>query len=172
LENSVTRFNVYGVLINYKGEGVCMRIQEVCDEKLLLDTAQWGHKEIVQVLILRGVDVNAKGNFGETALMMAAYWGHKEIAELLIKNGAYVNAKDNNGTTALMMAVSEFESFFMAKNRQDRLEIIEMLLAAGAAVNTIDKEGKTALDYAVEMGYKMVIVRLKQAAAKKGRDIP
>ena len=52
-----------------------------------------GHKEIVELLIAEGADVNAKGVVGATPLHSAAVNGHKEIAELLIDNGADVNAK-------------------------------------------------------------------------------
>jgi ankyrin repeat protein len=61
-----------------------------------LHLAAWlGHKEIAELLITNGTDVNAKKAVeGETPLHEAAIEGHKEIAELLIVNGANVNAKD------------------------------------------------------------------------------
>ncbi len=44
-----------------------------------------GVMEIVQVLLVAGVDMNAKGNDGLTALMWAEQKGHTEIVELLKK---------------------------------------------------------------------------------------
>jgi cytohesin len=57
--------------------------------------AEEGHKEIVELLISKGADLNAKGGrFGRTPLHQAAT---KEIAELLIAKGADVNAKFESG---------------------------------------------------------------------------
>jgi len=50
--------------------------------------AQSGRKEIVELLIAKGADVNAKN-------------GHKEVAELLIAKGADANAKGDDGKTPL-----------------------------------------------------------------------
>ena len=58
------------------------------------------HKEIAELLIAEGADVNAKNVDGWTPLHSAAA-GRKEIAELLIANGADVNAKDDKGRTPL-----------------------------------------------------------------------
>jgi len=58
-----------------------------------------GHKEIVELLIAEGADVNVKDDkYGMTPLLNAASGGHKEIAELLIAEGADVNAKVALGT--------------------------------------------------------------------------
>jgi cytohesin len=51
-----------------------------------------GHKEIAELLISEGADVNAKADGGGTPLHQAAYEGHKEVAELLIAKGADANA--------------------------------------------------------------------------------
>jgi ankyrin repeat protein len=67
-----------------------------------------GHKEIAELLIAKGADVNAKFDkiSGGTPLHIAADKGHKEIAELLIANGADVNAKDEGGKTPLDWAIT------------------------------------------------------------------
>ena len=58
---------------------------------------QLDHKEIVELLIANGADVNAKAEDGVAPLHVAAGGGHKEVAELLIANGADVNAKVVSG---------------------------------------------------------------------------
>ena len=63
-----------------------------------------GHKEIAEILIDKGADVNAMSDIGRTPLYWAADSGYKEIIELLIAKGADVNAKTNDEKTLLDMA--------------------------------------------------------------------
>jgi ankyrin repeat protein len=73
----------------------------------LHSAALFDHKEIIELLIAAGADVNAKGIAEWTPLHNAAYNGHKEIVELLIEKGADVNAKDEDGGTPLDLAEEE-----------------------------------------------------------------
>ena len=68
--------------------------------------ANFGYKEIVELLIAKGADVNAKNGWGGTPLHIAAFGGHKEIAELLLAKGADVNAKMVGGDTPLDEAIN------------------------------------------------------------------
>ncbi len=47
-----------------------------------------GYRDIVELLIAKGADVNAKNKAGRTALRIAINQSHPEIAELLRKHGA------------------------------------------------------------------------------------
>jgi ankyrin repeat protein len=64
-----------------------------------------GTKEVTELLIAAGADVNAKGLLGMTPLHDAAQNSPKEIVELLIANGADVNAKADDGKTPLDLAI-------------------------------------------------------------------
>ena len=71
----------------------------------IYDAARNGDLAGVQAELDKGMDVNAKTDYGMTPLHFAAYSGHKEIAELLIAEGADVNAKNDNGWTPLDRAI-------------------------------------------------------------------
>jgi ankyrin repeat protein len=63
------------------------------------------HKEVAELLLAKGVDINAKADDGWTPLHLAARSGNKEVVELLIFKGADIGAKDSSGKTALQWAV-------------------------------------------------------------------
>ena len=76
---------------------------------------------IVQALISRGANVNARSKWGSTALMEASANGHTHIVEFLLAHGSEVNLKDDHEKTALAYA----------REREQR-EVIQLLFAAGA----------------------------------------
>jgi hypothetical protein len=56
------------------------------------EAARFGHDDIVDVLLDRGVDVNAKDALGKTAHDIALSFGKRETAEHLVQRGAQVPA--------------------------------------------------------------------------------
>ena len=113
--------------------------------------AQQGHdrcKEIVELLIAAGADVNVKdGQGGLTPLHTAIGNGNKEIVELLIANSADVNAKTESGWTPLHEAAGGAGARHKQPHEQHK-EIVQMLIAAGADVNAKTKHGTRVLDKA------------------------
>jgi len=67
----------------------------------LLIASKEGHKDIVELLLDTGAEIDIKGLFEETALHLAARNGHKDVVKLLIAKGAKINLKDSYTFTAL-----------------------------------------------------------------------
>ena len=86
--------------------GTDVNAKDKYGESPLLFAATFGHKEIAELLIANGADVNTKiDKIGMTPLHWAAWGGHTEVAELLIAKGAEVNAMGYEyGATPLDLA--------------------------------------------------------------------
>ena len=69
-----------------------------------------GHKDVVQLLLdnsERNIDLNARNQFGETALMYACENGNKDVVQLLLDNSERnidLNARNDFGRTAFILA--------------------------------------------------------------------
>jgi TonB family protein len=114
---------------------------------LMYAAGSYGNSEESE-LLKAGVNVNARSQRGETALMASAATGMAD--EDLLKAGADVNAVNDVGMTALMLLVQ----------RGDPDEI-ETLLKAGADARRKDALGRTALDYLIAANCGRPIVQPK-----------
>jgi len=107
-------------------EGEFLRAAECGDEKLLRD------------LLAQGVNSEAKGDLGHTALHLAIAHGHRDLINLLLENSVDVNAQSNGGWTPLLMAIDRAET-----------ELVAALLTFGADANLGAEDGWTPLKRAV-----------------------
>lgn len=64
-------------------------------ETALLRASALGYKNILDLLLAAGANVDIPNNENRTALMAAAYYGKATVISLLINAGAKVNAQDN-----------------------------------------------------------------------------
>jgi ankyrin repeat protein len=138
----------------------------------LIDAAKKPDIAAVRTLLKQGLDVNARGGDGATALHWAAYRDQPELVELLIKSNAAVNATNDLGVTPLWVATTSRgtatvaallaagakpnlvpptgETPLMIAARTGNLEAIKLLVAHGADVNAKEAaRGQTALMWAV-----------------------
>lgn len=98
--------------------------------------------EALEQLLSTGLDINAKDEHGQTALMLAARDGRVAVAQLLIGRGADLNHRAKFNLTALMLAVINA-----------RVSLVRALVDAGADL-TVRGAGapgfddKTALELA------------------------
>ena len=90
----------------------------------LMTATLLGKKEMAEMLIDSGADVNQKCAGGFTALHLAAICEKTELVRLLVERGADVNIASNNGYLPIIFA--------MYKNNS---EIVKILLDSGANVN-------------------------------------
>ena len=118
---------------------------------LLLST-YYGHKELSQVLISAGAEINVEDSAGNTPLMGVCFKGYHELAELLIEQGADVNHQSTMGATALIYAASF-----------NKPEIAQSLLRAGARTDLRDSRGMNALEHAEMQASERLIALLKGA---------
>ncbi len=64
-----------------------------------------GHKEVVELLISMGSNLEAREETGRTPMHSASFRGQLPVVEVLLAKGAQVNAQTNDGKTALDWAV-------------------------------------------------------------------
>ena len=129
--------------------------------------ADEGHKEIVELLIARGADVNANaGAITSATALHGAAGGHVEIAKLLIDHGADVNARAKNRATPLHFAADYVQT-----------EVAELLVSEGADIDAKDENGNTPLHKAFAIlqypsaKKKAAVKKLVAYLLSKGADI-
>jgi len=95
-----------GVVKLHLAAGTDVNVKTVSFSTPLHYAAMHGYKEIAELLITNGADVNAMDKINYAApLHYAASGGHKEIVVRLIAEGADVHAKDDRGRTPLDVAI-------------------------------------------------------------------
>ncbi|QEN06050.1 hypothetical protein EW093_15585 [Thiospirochaeta perfilievii] len=147
----------------------------------------WGSKEIVQVILDKGADINAKNINGETPLHQAITTDNVIVANLLIERGASIEAKDNQLNTPLHSCVywNAYESAHLlvekkadinAKNIKNRTPLHEAVLTEDTDIvtffiknksnlNARDNNGQTPLFYAVKNNFPDILNLLLDAGA-------
>jgi cytohesin len=117
--------------------------------------ARYGDKELVELLIANGADVNAKDKWGYTPLLWAIFSRDKDMMKLLIAKGADVNYTPKDDYPPLHGAVAN----------EDK-DMVELLLAKGANVNATEK-GQTAMSLAKKKGHSEIVELLRKHGAKE-----
>jgi ankyrin repeat protein len=64
-----------------------------------------GDVEAIRQQLRSGADINARDQYGQTALMLAAHHGHYEVVEALVASGADLNVTAEYTQSALMLAI-------------------------------------------------------------------
>lgn len=104
----------------------------------VVEAAKARDGQALRMLIAKGVDVNAHGNGGTTALSEAILQGHVDNVRMLLKAGASPN---------VAVGAEKYTALILASFRGDS-KVVRMLLDSGADVNQLDAVGSTALMWA------------------------
>lgn len=137
--------------------GANINIQDFLSNTPLMRATYFGYKEIVNLLIKKGADVNIQGdNNGETALILATMINNIEITKSLLQADAQVNFQTVTGDTALIQAVEN-----------NNKEIVQMLLDCGADINLQDIAGRTALTIAKERNRRDIVNLMQKFITKE-----
>src|SRR4051812_44694741 len=116
-------------------------------ELSFVERAGSGDTMAVELFLMSGMNVNAQGRDGKTALIAAAESGRVPLVELLLANGADINAKDKKfQATALLFAAA-----------RSHAEMVKVLLGKGADTRAREtKQGMTALLSAAMRGDRTI----------------
>lgn len=108
-------------------------VRDTIDQTPLIVAADGGCKDIVEMLLEAGANIEHRNDQGETALIAAAQNGHKEIVQMLLDAGANVNQENADGETALDLTIK-------LRHKKD---LVDLLLEHGAEASGIKKKRKT-----------------------------
>lgn len=109
----------------------------------LMMASQSGQEKVVQFLIKKKVNLDAKNEAGETALSLAVQQEENAIAESLIQAGAETEISCGDKDTSLLICAT----------KTNAIPLMRLILKTSPKeISRKDRAGKTALDYAKELG--------------------
>ena len=120
-----------------------------------------GLRDVTELLVEVGEDVDAKGQDGSTPLRCAVQEGHARVVETLLARGASFLDKDEDGLTMLHCAASEGHE-----------AVVRLILShAPWLANEQSWSGWTPLHSAAVMGHSQVVSLLLHNGANPRSDI-
>ena len=129
--------------------------QETCE---LWRLAESGDVSELAAIVSRGVDVNARNEYGTTALMRAACEGHAAAVRSLLEHGADPNIPRNDKFTALALA-----AFF------GHTETVHILIEHGAKTEIVTRSNTSPSMWATARTFTDVARSIEKPAQVKPR---
>ncbi|XP_062523261.1 26S proteasome non-ATPase regulatory subunit 10-like isoform X2 [Corticium candelabrum] len=138
-------------------------------------------EDLLELLLLRGADINKKDNKGLTAMHWAAMINSSSVVNRLMRYGATVDIADNEGCTPLWYAACNVQLdcirrllslgasphrrcssgrsplHMCAEGSNDALECSHVLLEFGASPHLTDKLGRTPADVALKNDVRQLL---------------
>jgi Ankyrin repeats (3 copies)/Ankyrin repeats (many copies) len=118
--------------------------------------SEYGHEKVVQILLERGADINARGRGYSNALYTASEGGHEKVVQMLLERGADVNTQGG-----------EYGNALQAASYGGHEKVVQILLERGADVNTQGERYGNALQAASVRGHEKVV----QILLERGADV-
>ncbi len=133
---------------------------------LLLQAAETGCLQVVELLVADGAGPDKANVFGETALARAASLGQAEVVAFLAAKGADLDRRNGAGDPSLVLALRGDPLRGTEAGRARKT--VETLLQAGAGVNEAGEFGRTPLIWAVLRADAATVWLLLQHGADPG----
>jgi len=141
-----------------------------------------GHKEVAELLIAKGADVNAKSGSGDTPLDYAIMRNRTETANLLRKHGGKTEKvpevasrpsrqqrSDKEKALELLFGtnstITEKDKAFLSAAKKGKLDEVKSLLAEGVDVDCSDAFSCTGLFWASANNHKSIVEYLIEKGA-------
>ena len=115
-----------------------------------------GHKKVVEFLIAKGANVNAKDKKGRTSLD----WAEEENKEI-----AYLLRKQGGKTGKELKKLEAVNESIHAAARYGNIEAVKKHLATGTDVSLRNENGDTPLNYAAFLGHVKIVELLLENGA-------
>lgn len=110
------------------------------------------HTENIDLLLVRGADINVKDEYEETPLFYAVKGKYPEIMiPHLLCHGADIDARNDYGQTPFLVAIDYLK---------DPIPVLTILKNRGCNIFATDDQGYGALDYVTRLNHSAGVVKL------------
>lgn len=124
--------NIVAFLLENGAEINDKKYRDSIGQTPLIIAAQSGCKEIVELLLRAGADIEHRNDQGENAFISATQEGHIDVVKILIDKVVNINQPNADGENALALAI---------KYRHKK-ELIDLLLEHDATASGVTKKNK------------------------------
>ena len=120
---------------------------------------EYGHVEIVQMLLRCKADINKCQHYGKTPLFRACQNGYAQVLDILVKHEADIHKSKQNGASPFLIAC-----------QYGHLPIVTQLLEYGAKVNKCMDDGTSPLYIACQNGHLNIVLKLLEKKVRTKID--
>ena len=122
----------------------------------LMYAAELNYYKMVELFIIKGIDLNIQNNDNKTALHIATLAGNEDVVHLLIEYYADINITDYTNNTAIHYAT-----------KLGHYTIVEYLCEChDIKLDYVNQDNLTALDIATQENFKDIYKVLMRSGAK------